>query len=389
MRKGFFRSELVLVSIALVCITIFGATPAVGEKNTINIGYTCGFTGPAAMEFQRAAELVKGIVDEVNAAGGIHGRQIKIFVADDGNDPARVMGNLKRFRERDNCTVMLLSGTSTANFAGKAWAEKNSVPAICGNAQSDGLLAKPGQKAWWFSTCPHTRHYIGAMGVRARELGHKKVGVECSTLAWGQDGLNMIKKHAPKYGLEVVGVVQAEPKTKDLTIQARTLRDTGAEMVMLVEYAAEKGVWARAMKDIGWDAYVLSMSGGMMADALLAYPAELFEGWEVVLMSDISKPRCKKVWDKYEEIKGKRLEAIDLTGVWDAIHVLLEAVRLSDNPDNPKAIREAFYKIKDLPMAIGREGAKASYAPGKNCTVTPEDVAIGVVKSGKIVGLGK
>ena len=383
--------KLLLVVATIVCsmsIAMLGAPTAYGQK-TIKVGYTCGFTGPAGMEFTRASELVKGVIGEVNSAGGINGRKIELFVADDGNDTARVAGNLKRFRERDGCTVMLISGTSTANFAVKAWAEQNEVPAICGNAQSEGLLAKPGEMAWWFSTCPATRHYTQAMGLRAKEKGYKKVGLEASTLAWGQDGINMIKKHASTYGLEITGEVRAEPKSKDLTIQARTLRDTGAQMVMLVEYAAEKGVWARALKDIGWNCYQLSMSGGMMADALLIAPPELFEGWEVVLMSDISKPNCKKVYDKYQEYTGKRMEAIDLTGVWDAIHVLLEAVRLSGNPDDPKAIREGVYKIKGLPMAIGREGAVASFGPGKNCTVSPEDVAIGVVKSGKMVGLAK
>ena len=383
--------KLFIIVAAIVCSTSIAMldAPTVYAQKTINIGYTCGFTGPAGIEFNRAAELVKGITNEVNRAGGISGRQIKLFVADDGNDSARVVGNMKRFRERDGCPVMLLSGTSTANFAARAWAEQNQIPTICGNAQSEGLLAKPGEMAWWFSTCPHTRHYVQAMGLRAKEKGYKKLGTEVSTLAWGQDGLNMIKKNASLYGLEIVGEVQAEPKSKDLTIQARTLRDSGAQMVMMVEYAAEKGVWARAMKDIGWNCYVLSMSGGQMADALLIASPELFEGWEVVLMSDISKPNCKKVWGKYQEYTGKSIEALDLTGVWDAVHVLFEALRLSGNPDDPKAIREGFYKVKGLPMAIGREGAVASYGPGKNCTVSPEDVAIGIVKSGKLVGLGK
>jgi len=357
-------------------------TPADAVK-PIKIGYPCSVTGPAAMEFMIAADVVKGLVAEVNASGGINGRQIKLFTADDGNDPAKAVANVKRFVELNGCTSIICSGTSTINYALKSWAEANHVPVICGNAQSDGLLVFKKEKAWWFSTDPHTRHYSGGMCVRAKELGYTKIGIEHSSLAWGNDGLKMLKKFFPKYGLECTGSVALEPKSKDATIQAKALRDTGAEMVMMVEYAAEIGVWGRALKDIAWNPHVVNMSGGMMSDALKIYPVELFEGWDVVLMSDLGKPESKKVFDKYKEYTGKTTGQIAITCVWDAINVLLEAIRLSGNPDDPEAIRDAFYKIK-LPMAGGRKGAVATYELGKNCTITPEDVAIGLVKSGKM-----
>ena len=376
-------SSGVFFILGLVALIFAANTIPANAAKTINIGYPCSVTGPAAMEFMIAADIVKGRVAEINASGGINGRKIKIFTADDGNDPAKAVANVKRFVGLNGCTSIICSGTSTINYALKSWAEANHVPVICGNAQSDGLLVTKQEKAWWFSTDPHTRHYSGGMCVRAKELGHKKIGIEYSSLAWGVDGLKMLKKFFPKYGLEFAGAVALEPKSKDATIQAKELRDTGAELVMMVEYAAEIGVFARALKEIGWNPHVINMSGGMMSDALKIYPKELFEGWDVVLMSDMGKPESEKVFDKYKEYTGKSTGQIAITCVWDAINVLLEGIRLSGNPDDPKAIRDAFYKVK-LPMAGGKKGAVATYSLGKNCTITPEDVAIGVIKSGKM-----
>lgn len=387
-RKRFLKlAGSILLVIVLMALALGGCVKPVEEAKPINIGLACGFTGPGAMEFLRGADLIKGIVADVNAAGGINGRQIKLFVADDANDPAKVMGNLKRFYELNNCTSMCILGTSTANYAAKQWAEENHVPCICGNAQSGGLLSTEKIKEWWFSCCPHTRHYSGGMCVRAKEMGYTKVGIEYSTLAWGLQGMEILRdQFFPEYGLECTGTVALEPKSKDATIQVKELRDTGAEMIMMIEYAAEMNVWARAMKELAWDVYCLNMSGGMTFESIKIGPAELYEDWEVVLMSDIGKPACLKVWDKLEEVKGERLEDVSMTGYWDEIHILMEAIKLSGNPDDPEAIRDALYKVK-VPMSIGREGAIATYELGKNCTVTPEDVAIGVVKSGKIVSL--
>ena len=67
--------------------------------------------------------------------------------------------------------------------------------------------------------------------------------------------------------------------------------------------------------------------------------------------------------------------------------ILFEVLRLSGNPDNPEAVRDAFYKIKDFPMLIGRRDAACSYEIGRNYVLTAKDCVPNVVKGGKIVPL--
>lgn len=369
--------------LALVALALGGCVKPVEEAKPINIGYPCSFTGPAGMEFTLTSELVKGMADDLNAAGGLEGRPIKLFIADDGNDPAKAVGNVKRFVELNNCVAIIVSGTSTINLALKGWGEENHVAVICGNALSDKLVDTEG-KAWWFNATYHNSLGIEAQLLRVKNLGYNKVGFEASTLAYGQDALAVTKELCPKYGLDFVGSVSCEPKSKDLTIQAKTLRDTGVEAVLQAEYTAEMGVWARALKDIGWHPY-MNGPATQLQDALAIYPVELFEDFECMMPIDPTKPGCIKAWDKYEEYTGKRLEAVYLVPVWDAFQLLMEAIRLSGNPDDPESIRDGFYKIKDFPLAAGRKGALGSYEIGRNKSLRVEDMVIAVVKSGKLV----
>jgi hypothetical protein len=114
-------------------------------------------------------------------------------------------------------------------------------------------------------------------------------------------------------------------------------------------------------------------------------PAELFEGWSVFGIYDRDKPSVKPIWDKYEAYTKKRNENdLSLRG-WDTAQILFEVLRLSGNPDNPEAIRDAFYKVKNFPMVTGRRGAVCNYEIGKNYLLSAKDFVWSSVKAGKIV----
>jgi branched-chain amino acid transport system substrate-binding protein len=324
------------------------------------------------------------VVEQVNKAGGINGRKIELFILDNGSDPAKLLANLKLFKEKHNCVAMMTGVTTGVNLAAKAWAEQNHIPIISPDSQGQQLWQREG-KAWWFRAHSVDILFAEVTLLRAKELGHTKIGVEGTTLSWGRDSLKGLKEIAPKYGVSIVGDVLCEPKSKDLSIQVRKLKDTGATAVILADYEAELGVWARGYMNIGWKPYSISLSGSTFYGALKTYPVELFEGWETVQLMDINKPIVKKVWDEYEAYTGKRYEDEKVPRTWDAIGLLIEGIKLSGNPDDPEAIRDALYKIKDFPIAIGRMGSKGSFVIGRNHLLGVEDIPIYVVRSGRFI----
>ena len=80
----------------------------------------------------------------------------------------------------------------------------------------------------------------------------------------------------------------------------------------------------------------------------------------------MTKPAVKQLWDKYEKYTGKRYEDETVLRTCDAINLLLEAIRLSGDPDGPEAIREGFYKINNFPIALGRKQTMGSFEIGRN-----------------------
>ena len=53
---------------------------------------------------------VETALDEINSAGGVLGKPLKLVFYDDVGEPARAVDNARRIGERDNCVVMIGGG---------------------------------------------------------------------------------------------------------------------------------------------------------------------------------------------------------------------------------------------------------------------------------------
>ena len=387
--KRFLRRLIVAVpvSVALVCAGCLAnpqqATAA--EANPINIGVSMDFSGSTAQEGLQEFPSFEMAVKEKNAAGGVNGRPIKLFVLDNGGDPTKTVGTLKVLKDIDKVPVVYYGINSVGGIAAKAWADQNKVPIISAAPTTDKLIQEQG-KAWFFRVEFTNTETVKAALMQAKKMGARKIGMQITTQAFGTDMETAVRKYLPEFGLELVGVVRCEPDSKDLTIQATRLRAMAPDLVIHQNYPADEVVFARALKTIGWNPP--SLGSALIINICLGLaPAELFEGWTVMSMYDRDKPGVKAMWDKYEAYTKKRIETDITLRAGDALQILCEAFRLSGNPDNPEAIRDAFYKVKNFPMLTGRRGAVCNYEIGRNYLMTAQDYVFSTVKAGKIVPL--
>jgi branched-chain amino acid transport system substrate-binding protein len=387
MEKQRNSGSWITTSFTLMALGLFvWCRPALAAE-PINIGFTTDFSGVTASLTMVEAPVVEMVVKEVNAAGGINGRPIKLIIQDNASDPAKAIGNVKMFKEQYHTPAIIAGVTSSVNLALKDWAEKNHISIISADPQSDALWQKTG-KSWFFRTAPPASVLVDATLARLKKLGYTKVAFEGSTLAWGTDTLATVKERAPVYGITIVAAVQAEPKTKDLTIQAKQLQESGAQALICAEYEAETVVLARAMNSVGWKPHVIHTSPANINASISLSSPEMFEGWETVATADSTKPLVEKIWKETEAYTGKKIDHDEKAiRQYDAINLLIAALKASGNPDDPTAIRDAYYKLDNYERGLGQAGGKGGFAVGINHTVTPDDVVIYSLKAGKMVAL--
>lgn len=373
-----------IVSFAIALLLFVSYQPALAA-DPINIGFTSDFSGVDATLTMVEAPVVEMVIKEVNAAGGINGRQINLIILDNGSDPAKAVGNVKMFKEQYHCNAIIAGVTSTVNIALKAWAEKNQVSIIAFDPQSDKLWDKSG-KSWFFRTSPPASLLVQAALTRMKKLGYTKIAFEGTTLAWGTDTLRTIKEEAPKFGITLVAESLAEPKTKDLTIQAKKLKDSGAQAVICAEYPTETVVFARALNMVGWKPFIIHTSGANINSSITLGSPEMFDGWQTVTTADSTKPLVQMIWTKTEAFTGKKIDRDEKAPrTYDAVSLLIAALKASGNVEDPTAIRDAYYKLDTFERAIGQKGGKGGFAVGRNHLLSAEGIVAYTLKAGKMI----
>ena len=145
MKKKFALSFVALASVALLaaCGEVkSGASNAAGnsvDEKTIKIGFNFEETGAVAAygtSEQKGAQLA---VDEINAAGGIDGKQIEVVDKDNKSETAEAASVTTNLVTQSKVSAIVGPATSGATAAAVANATKAGVPLISPSATQDGL----------------------------------------------------------------------------------------------------------------------------------------------------------------------------------------------------------------------------------------------------------
>ena len=103
------------IAALLISLSICQAqTPGVTD-DTIVLGQSAAFSGPAAALGTAMRDGALVYFDKINAQGGVHGRKIKLISLDDGYEPDRAMANTRRLINDDKVFALFAYvGTPTS-----------------------------------------------------------------------------------------------------------------------------------------------------------------------------------------------------------------------------------------------------------------------------------
>ena len=109
-------------SIAVATLALLAATPALAQQgvsaNEIVIGTAQDLSGPIVNFSKAAVNGMRMRVDEINAAGGINGRKLRLVVEDHGYDPKKAVLAAQKMVQQDKIFASMGSiGTATAMAA--------------------------------------------------------------------------------------------------------------------------------------------------------------------------------------------------------------------------------------------------------------------------------
>ena len=375
----------ILVSVFLVLaflISACGGAAQGGANDPIKIGVIYNVTGGQASLDVPSYNGAKLAVKEVNAAGGIMGRQIQI-VFYDGKTDATVIGNsATQLVETDKVVAMMGFSDSDMTLAAAPIAAKAGVIFVTSGATSPKL---PDQVPdYLFLACFGDNVQAAAGAEYAfNTLKYKSVYLLTDQ---GSEYTKLLSKYFKERYIEMGGQVILEDSyqtgDKDFSAQITKLKGaaTQPDFLYIAAQPDDIGTIIKQFRDSGIDKAIMGGDGydtPLLVQIAGKGATNVYFSTHSLMDKDLGTDPVKKFMNAYlAEYKNLPENAFAGLG-YDTMKLILDAVKRANSTD-PKAIRDALATTKDLPGVTGI----LSYVGGSR--VPQKGVSIILIKDGKL-----
>lgn len=230
-RRGILTGATALAGVAAVARP--NIITSARAADNIRVGIISPLTGAWTVYGKAHISGFELAVEEINAAGGVNGRQIELVVGDSKTEPRIVVEQANRLIRQEN--VDFLAGTFSSaerNAAGPVvqqsgklllyptWYEgqsKEFFPGVC-NKNIFMFGPEPSQQVW-----PHVEYVMKNHGKKFFLIG--------SDYAWPRETNKMFKEKFAEFGGEVVGEVYIPFNTPEYESVLRDIKGSGANVV--------------------------------------------------------------------------------------------------------------------------------------------------------------
>src|ERR1700758_5861704 len=322
------------------------AKPAIAAKEPILIGYLPALTGPSSATGIGINRGIQLAVQEINAAGGINGRQIELITRDTQSDPTKAVNGAAELTRGEKVTAVFGPVNSGESLAVVPLLARSNVPQV--HPCWVDSLTDPKKYPMCFRNAP-TNQQIGGAANRyvVDVLGRKKVAVISDTTGYGTASVNAYVPMLKAKGVEVVYQGNVDAANPDLKPELLRMQSAGAEAIM--PWSVNAGFLSRIINTRGqleWDVPIVGQTtlGSGQTQALLEQP----DYWAKVYPNNF-RPVCYtpdgKLADRtsafLERLKSAKIEMADTLLWWIALGY-----------DSPRMIAEAMKAVGTEPDKI-------------------------------------
>jgi branched-chain amino acid transport system substrate-binding protein len=336
------------------------AAQTADSSGDIPVGVYGALTGDQAAFGTSTVNGVRIAAEEINAAGGVLGRKIRLVVEDDQGRAEEAASVVTKLITSDNVVALIGENSSNQSLAAAPIAQANGVPMISPSSTNPAVTEKG---EYIFRVC-FTDPYQGkALATFVR-----------SNLKLDSAAILVDKKN--DYSVGLAGVFRKDFEAADGKIvaeqsysggdtefrpQLTAIKAVSPQAVFIPGFYTEVGQIAIQSRDLGlnvplvggdgWDSPVVIQIGGKAIEG--SYFSDHY------FVGD-TRPVVQKFVAEYEKRHGKKPEATAALG-YDALHIWANAAKRAGSLDK-KLIRDQIAATKDYEGVSG----KTTMGPDRN-----------------------
>ena len=361
-----FISVMLVAAMAVTALTGCGSNSRSSSKKDADkyyiggIGPTTGATAIYGTAVKNGAQIA---VDEINAAGGINGKQIEYRFEDDQNDAEKAVNAYNTLK--DWGMQMLVGTTTTAPciaVAGKT--ASDNMFQITPSASAPSVLSSGNGNIFQVCFTDPNQGIASAQYIAENKLA-KKIGIIYDSSDVYSSGIEeKFEAEAKTQGLNIVSkaAFTADSKT-DFGTQLQKAKDAGADLLFLPIYYQEASIILKQADTMGYKPKFFGVDGmdGILTvenfDTKLAEDVMLLTPFAADAKDKTVQNFVKTYKEKYEDTPNQF--AADS---YDAVYALKAAIEESkattdmSASDMCDALKGAMTKIKMQGLTGGKDG---------------------------------
>jgi branched-chain amino acid transport system substrate-binding protein len=313
----------------------------IGSNNDLS-GIFAAFGGPAT----KAAQLV---FDKANAAGGIHGRQIRFIVEDHAYQMPKAIAGMNKLINGDRVFAMILSLGTPMNIAAFKLQDAKGVANV-----------SPLSSARQMNEPLHPLHYAGTSsyydqiraGVKylAKEQGVTKVCSMYLPTDFGKEIQQGTTAAADENGLTFVSETTHKPDDSDFVGALQKLNGAGCELVTLALGVRQVITVSGTAKKLGLTNMKLLNASAGFHSVMAKVPGGITEGMYAAagwadLLSRMSNPEVAAFFKEYTTATGEKLPGTGALLGHSAATTLVRALEAAGKDLTPASFQKGMESL--------------------------------------------
>jgi len=374
-----------LLTIIMLAVLILSAcAPAATEAppaQPVKIGVIYNLTGGMASLDVPSANGAKLAAKEINAAGGVLGRQLELVVYDGKTDAATIGNAATQLVESDKVIAMMGFSDTDMTLAAAPIAAKAGIVFVTSGATSPKLPEHVPD--YLFMSCFGDN--VQAAAAAEYSFNDLKAKTAYLLIDKGMEYTLLLGKYFKERFVELGGQIALEDTyqtgDKDFSAQITKLKAlaTMPDIIFISAGPDDVGVIVKQFRDAGMDKPIVGGDGydtPLLVEIAGPGAENTYFTTHSLMDPDLGTDAVKKFITAYQAEYNTPPENAFAGLGYDTVKLLADAIKRAGS-DDPKAILEALKSTKDFPGITG----SITFPPGSR--IPQKGVTMILVKDGK------
>ena len=347
-------SGLVAMSMMALLTTGCGNT----NSNEIKIGANLEMTGNTATFGQSATNGAKLAIKQVNAKGGVLGKQITLVVADNKSDTAEAANAMQKLATQDKVIASIAPIASSSVMAAAQVNESAKILGISPTASNPNVTVDPetGKVRDYLFRATFIDPFQGAVmaNFAKNTLKAQKAAVYIENSSDYAKGLGkFFKETFVQNGGNIVSDEAYLAKDTDFKATLTKIKASNPDVIFVPGYYQEVGMIVKQAREIGITVPILGADGWDSAKLPEIAGAEALNNtfFSNHYSPDDNSPEIKNFVEAYKAEYGQVPDAFAALS-YDATMMIIEAIKRAGVEDSVK-VKDELAKTKDYQGVSG------------------------------------